>query len=409
MASHRSVRHASLLIALVAAAPVAARAQYPTAAPDTTHRADSAKKATAESKSAPKLDFSGWIFGNFQVRTDAAARAANGGTRPNQFTIERSYLTFRMPAGDRAAVRVTGDLFQQTNPTTSSFYRGWVLRLKYAYLQYSFQGSDAPPTSLAALARIGILHTVIIDHEELFWPRYLNQVGVERNGFFSSADLGVAGQITLPSKFGEIYGTVTNGPGYTSFETDRFKDYALRVSITPLGQSAGFLKTFTISPWGYLGQLASAFALGGAGQLGPVRDGLDRNRWGIFAGLRDPRLTVGADYAQRIDQTESGQNTPASPRVVTKTTGELIDAFALIRPLQFADPKAKPSVGAILRWDRFKPDKDVSAHNEFYILGAFWEPTPKTALALDYQLQTPESGSTTPRQATWFLHWQAIF
>ena len=261
----------------------------------------------------------------------------------------------------------------------------------------------------SAIGRIGMLHTVVIDHEETFWPRFLGQVGTERFGFFSSADLGVAGQITLPSKWGEIYGTVTNGPGYTSFETDRFKDYALRASLTPLSQSSGLLKTFTISPWGYLGQLGSAFALGGPGQVGPVRDGLDRNRWGLFAGLRDPRLTVGADYAQRIDQTESGQNTPVSPRAVTKTTGELIDAFALVRPLQFSNPKAKPSVGAVLRWDRFKPDKDVSANNQFYILGAFWEPTPKTTLALDYQLQTPESGSTTPRQATWFLHWQAIF
>ena len=38
-------------------------------------------------------------------------------------------------------------------------------------------------------------------HED-FWPRYLQQVGLERNGFFSSADVGVAGLLTLGNKLG---------------------------------------------------------------------------------------------------------------------------------------------------------------------------------------------------------------
>src|ERR1041384_2730044 len=68
------------------------------------------------------LDFSGWVFGSFQYRTDSSAKAANGGKAPNQFGIDRAYLTFRVPAGDRAMVRVTTDIFQQSN---SSYYSGW--------------------------------------------------------------------------------------------------------------------------------------------------------------------------------------------------------------------------------------------------------------------------------------------
>src|SRR5256885_2245533 len=80
--------------------------------------------------------------------------------------------------------------------------------------------------------RFGIVHTVVIDHEEGFWPRYLSQTDVERSGgFFSSSDVGVAGLVTLPNKMGEIYATITNGTGYGAAETDRFKDFAARVSL----------------------------------------------------------------------------------------------------------------------------------------------------------------------------------
>src|SRR2546421_2050731 len=85
----------------------------------------------------PQLDFSGVIFGNYQYRTDSAAKAALAGKSPNQFQIERVYLTFRMPVGDRASIRATTDIFQG-DQSNASFYRGWVVRLKYGYLQYDF-------------------------------------------------------------------------------------------------------------------------------------------------------------------------------------------------------------------------------------------------------------------------------
>ncbi len=48
-----------------------------------------------------------------------------------------------MPAGDRASIRVTADVFQQASSTNNAdaFYKGWVFRAQYAYLQYDyFQG-----------------------------------------------------------------------------------------------------------------------------------------------------------------------------------------------------------------------------------------------------------------------------
>src|SRR5947207_4063226 len=84
---------------------------------------------------APQLDFSGVVFGSYSMRTDSAAQAGLGGKDPNSFSVDRIYLNFRMPAGDNGAIRVTTDVFQNTAAATNGYYKGWVIRIKYGYLQ----------------------------------------------------------------------------------------------------------------------------------------------------------------------------------------------------------------------------------------------------------------------------------
>jgi hypothetical protein len=379
----------------------------------------------------PSFDFSGVIFGNYSLRTDSAAKASLGGKSPNQFTVERAYLNFRMPAGQNGQIRVTTDVFQNTNNATNGYYQGWAVRIKYAYLQYTgLRNTFGEGSSL--MGRGGILHTVIIDHEEGFWPRYLQQVAVERDGFFSSADAGAAGTLTLGKKWGEIYGTVTNGPGYTSFERDRFKDLALRVSLTPLANSTtanAVLKTLTLSPWVYKGWLGSQFAAGGPGQVGQgtngaVTQGLQRDRWGVFAGLKDRRLTAGAEIAQRTDESETGANTVGSPRVVHDSTGRVIDGFILARPFEWFD-STKSNLSLIARFDHFTPNTDPTAATyagttpsyNYWVFGISYDVTTRMTFAFDWQAQSPTgfpaaTGTNlrpTPKQSTIFLHWQATF
>ena len=225
----------------------------------------------------PPIDFSGVIYSNFQYRTDSRAKDFN------KFDIERIYLTFRMPAGDRAAIRVTTDVFQQQNTPADAYYAGWAVRIKYGYLQYNYL--TGKPTDFTAVARMGLLHTVVVDHLEQFWPRWIAQTDLERAGLNTSADAGAATQLTLPNRWGEIYGAVTNGPGYTSRELDRFKDPQVRLTLTPLANGGSrMLTTWAISPWYYKGEVASRFVAGGVGQVGPVGTGLKRDRWGIFVG-----------------------------------------------------------------------------------------------------------------------------
>ena len=355
------------------------------------------------------IDFSGTIFASYQWRTDSAARAGAAGQPPNKFDLQRVYLTFRMPAGDKASIRVTTDLFQQANASANAFYAGWALRLKYAYLQYDFTDALAGVDGLGATGRVGMLHTVMIDHIDSFWPRWLGVDALETHGYFASADVGVASLLTFPKRLGETYLTIVNGNGYTAGETDRFKDFAARTSFTPFGNDSGFFRTLAITPWYSVGATASQFVQGGAGQVGPVSSGLQRDRRGIFLGLRDRRLTGGAQFSQRVDDVESGANTPASPRAVRRRTSQLVDGFALIRPLEIVNPDRRSNFGIMGRLDHFKIDRDADASNRFMMLGLFYDVNARVSAALDYQEMRPANGSPTLPTQTWFAHFVVNF
>ena len=381
------------------ATPFALAAQQPA---DTTRPAPPPLPPTppATAVSIP-VDFSGVLYANFQYRADKGPSKSQ-----NKFDIERAYLTFRMPAGDRASIRITADVFQQTATPNDAFYRGWVIRAKYAYLQYDYLKS----ASWNGLARAGLIHNVVIDHVESFWPRWISQTPVERAGFFSSSDAGVGTLLSFPNKFGEFYATIVNGPGYTSRETDRFKDYSARLSLTPLsGSSNKVIKTFTLTGWTYVGAVASSFAVGGAGQIGPVGSSLPRTRSGVFVGVRDPRLSAGAEWDTRKDGGETGANTVLSPRVEVDSTGRLMAGFATIKPFQLLNDKSTFPFGLIARFDRFKPNTATTGYVNTVIGGVTWDLNKKSALSLDYQEQTPHNGAAAAVVKTYFLHLVANF
>jgi hypothetical protein len=382
-------------LAAMSLAPVALSAQQPA---DTTKPAPTPPPPAAVSI---PVDFSGVLYANFQYRGDAGPNKSF-----NKFDVERAYLTFRMPAGDRASIRITADVFQQTNPANDAFYRGWVVRAKYAYLQYDYLKS----AGWNGVVRGGLLHNVVIDHVESFWPRWISTTPVERNGFFSSSDAGVATLVSFPNKFGEFYTTIVNGPGYTSRETDRFKDYAARLSLTPLsGWDNKVLKTFALTGWTYIGAVGSQFSAGGPGQIGAIGSSMPRTRAGVFVGVRDPRLSAGFDWATRKDARETGLNTVASPRVEIDSTGRLIAGFVTAKPFQLLNDKSTFPLGLVGRWDRFKPNTALPGYINTVIGGLTWDLNKKTALSLDYQEQTPHDGAVIAVTKTYFLHLVANF
>jgi hypothetical protein len=361
----------------------------------------------------PWLDFSGLILGNFRYTYDSLTKAANGGHAANKFDIERVYLNFRMPAGEKGSIRVTTDVFNQGSSPANAYYAGWTVRLKYAYFQYNLLNDIGSNKGFNLALRAGMLHTVLIDHEEGFWPRYLSQTAVERNGFFASSDLGVAAVVSLPDKLGEVYATVQNGNGYGVSEVDPYKEYSARLSITPFGAQNNIAKTFTISPWIDINHTASKF-IGTPGATSDITDGLKKNRVGVFAGLKDRRLTLGAEYAKRTETTELGATLPI--RTSYDNSGTLISGFAVIRPFEFVTMTKSP-FGLVARIDNFKPidnataagTQTVDAANQLIIAGVFYDLTSKATFAIDAQTLTPKNGSTTARVKTVFAHMSVAF
>ena len=224
---------------------------------------------------------------------------------------------------------------------------------------------------------------------------------------------GAASLLTFPNKRGEFYFTITNGTNYSAGESDRFKDFAARVTLTPFANNTDWLRTLTFSPWYYKGWVASQFAAGG-GTLPPISDGVQRDKRGIFVGLKERRLTGGAEFAQRVEGVEAGLNTVAVPRTVTDRTSNLASAFALVRPLEFGDSKKRSNLGLIARWDSFKLNKAQPAaaanpSNTFLVFGTFWDLNARATLALDYQELKSDVATPTFPSKTLFLHWQAAF
>lgn len=385
--------------AVVAAAIFAFATPLGAQQPDSAGRtgADSTKPAAP---AAPKLDLSGVVFANYQYRTN---RGASRGA--NKFDLERVYLTLRMPAGERASVRITTDVFQQPQSGNDSYYRGWTIRAKYAYLQYDYLKRG----TARGAARFGLVHNVFIEHDETYWPRWISTVATDRHGYFSSADAGLASAITLPRKLGEVYAAITNGPGYTSREVDRFKDYGARLTLTPFASRAdGLLGSLALTAWSYQGSTASRFAAGGAGQLGPVGSSLQRDRWGVFAAVKNPALTIAAQYAARKDEGETGSNTIADQRAVVDSAGHLVSAYAIARPFASLAGAAR-SISLVGRVDRVTTNRALRQQHTLVIGGVAIDLTKAASLSLDYQEQLPRDGGPASPSKTVFLHLIARF
>jgi hypothetical protein len=349
-----------------------------------------AQQAASTPADTPRVSVSGIVFANYQYQLRPGGSA-------NRFDLERAYLTARGPLGRRTSFRVTTDVFQQTRDTVN---RSWQVRAKYAYLQYNYLRS--------ALARLGLLQTVFIEHDETFWPRWISTVPTDRHGFFSSADAGFATNIALPADAGEVYMTITNGPGFGSREIDRFKDYAARLTVTPFSRtSLGVFRPLTFSLWGYKGATASRFAQGGTGQIGPIGSALRRDRWGVFAALDHAALTFAAQHARRIEEGELGSNTTLDPRQVVDSTGAVTAVYAIARP--FSAGAALRALSLVARWDHVTANRATGSAHDLAIAGVIWDLSSRVAISLDFQGQYPAETSPAAETRTLFLHGVARF
>ncbi len=331
------------------------------------------------------LQFSGVIYADWQ----------NGGTKAqramNKFDLTRAYLNFVVPSGDNVTVRVTTDVYQNTNTTTSgAYYAGWVARLKYAFMQWNaWKDKGTDPASLSF--RFGLEQTPEIDMMESFWQRGITNTPIDYLSFVPSSDLGAVVMYTLPGKQGNFYGGVFNGSGYGSYETNHFKNVNVRFSWTPLAASsdAGIFKSLQISPYYQKGYNTNTFDATAAG--------LQNDLWGVHAAIKDPRITVSAEYDNRT----TGANTTTNANITT-ATGSVYSAYTIVRPLAYINNTKTDPWSIVLRADQYKPASSADPYQRFLIGGIGYDISSKTTVYADFQDLEGHDGSTADSKAFYF-------
>ncbi len=205
-----------------------------------------------------------------------------------------------------------------------------------------------------------------------------------------------------------MYATIVNGSGYGSRELDRFKEYAARLTLTPLAHTSGYARSLQISPWVSVGERASDYAQR-HGTVLPVSSGRERNRYGLFVSTRGPRLTLGAQLAWRKDVIEHADTTSDTAPTATTRTGRVTSLFGIAHPFASTPQSVGAPLWLVVRVDQVKPDVDVDGVVHAWTAGISWDFSSRTSATLDMQSSYPVNGLVAPNTRTVYLHLIAGF
>jgi hypothetical protein len=331
------------------------------------------------------VKFSGVLYTYYQYTTN--------GTEGNDFNrvdVDRLYLTAKATISENTRLTATTDVFRQTDATKNAFYGGLVIRVKFAYAEYS------PSSDIAV--RLGMIPTHWQGMVDGIWKyRVLiaNITDNTRAGYNASSDLGASATYTLPSKLGEIFAGIYNGSGYSNPEANRFKDFALRATLTPVAN-----EPLTLAAYYYMGNGEST-----------IKQSLGKNRWGALASYSYSGVTVGLDYNEKQDK--------AKPANIT-----LADTTQSGRAISFFGEAKAPFDGFLgtlaFLWRLDYIDANTSVGQDitrYWIAGISCKVNDKLTVIVDRQTNKTESAVMLTRvdkakidyDNRWFLHVQLNF
>lgn len=146
------------------------------------------------------------------------------------FQVSRSYLNVTGNISHSIAFRVTPDITRETG-AGSSLNGSYTFRLKYAYAQWNLDDH----LSKGSFARFGMQQNPYFDFfENVYRYRFQGTIFVERENFFSSADVGAVFRYNLPQNYGDIQTGLFNGENYNKAEINDQKAFMFRGSVRPL-------------------------------------------------------------------------------------------------------------------------------------------------------------------------------
>ncbi len=312
----------------------------------------------------------------------------------NQFAMERLYLNARGPLAEDLSFRATLDVYSIGASdvglaTGSTKNLNAMVQLKYAY----FDWKAASWVSI----RGGMQNSEWIDYVESLWKyRGIAKTLTDDRGLTSSSDLGLSAIFKLPSKLGDVQACVFNGNGFRNAEANRFKDIALRATITPLMKGGGDFKNL---------QVAARYYTGNTGL------GVSRSRLGVLAALPHDKFSITAEYTMAQDNvTDISANT-------VKITG--LSLMGEIKGNIVSEDLAKLAI--VGRFDSYNPNTELTdaqrtttaaATFTKLILGLSCKISNPITAVLDYQtmtygtadLLTKWDGTKTSTDSRLYLH-----
>lgn len=373
--------------------------------------------------------FSGWEFNidnaNFITKLDTASSNSSAAfghnptahqfeTSMNSFYLERAYLNLKASLAPNVKARLTSDVISLKDQTGTNQYR---LAVKFAWFDWTaFQSSSG----LALDFTLGVIPNRWIEKNEAYMgDRFIaksftdftfttsasvsgNTVNRTTGSFFSSADLGVEGMLTLPKGYSELYVRALNGNGYTNLNFDnRFKDFQTVIYIHPLAgqiskkmdavKKAGKtrlagINDLTVGGLVYLGKLGLGENSSGAQYI--------RNRFGGLASLKFNFkqfgfFRIGGEFDVQSNQDPSAVKPDSS---VKSTASGFSGWIEFNPPVKEIDEK----LSLFARYDQFDPNTDnnstsVTSFNNntdkqsLLVLGLVYKPAKVLTLALSYQ------------------------
>jgi hypothetical protein len=331
-------------------------------------------KPTSDASKSSGVKTSGVIYLDYIYDVDDLGK----GKGFNKFDVERTYLTFESAIADIAKMKVTTDIYQntrsisfkaedgsQTDNTDAkeikvpSYYDGWLVRLKNAYVDLNF----IPLTTL----RVGMIGTPWIPTVEKVWGyRFVKPTLTDAEKLFSSADLGVAAVVKLPQGYGEAMLAVLNGTGYSKPEDNKYKDIVPRIILTPFPNDV-VLKGLGVSGYYYLGKTASG------------DESLDKNRFGGMVNFGYDFFNIGAEFDMSKDQSMDKNNAKID------TNGSGFSAFGEVKFTKFL-PTPLNNLGVLARFDSWDPNTDNENDGHSLILAGLTYAVAKNVRAvLDLQ------------------------
>jgi len=331
--------------------------------------------------------FADYTYQQKPTTTDAAGNTINS----SAFNLTRSYIDIKGNLSHIVAFRVTPDVTRETG-TGGSLDGSLTFRVKYAFAQISLD--DWLPKG--TWVRFGVQQTPYVDsYETVYRYRFQGTIFPEREGYMSSADVGVSFRTTLPSNYGDIHVGVYNGEGYSKPEMNNKKALMMRVGFRPLPQHA----------------IMKGWRVQGFYTYDNYMENTPRRRTVVDTTFEHPCLVVGFEYLSTTDKASSAPASGVALNPTLNGTGWGI----------FATPKKVfsngSSIEALLRYDHMRPGGVATATsitspdalNERFIGGvAYWFPKTgnvSSALLLDVENVTyPNYTPARPTDQRIFLH-----